>query len=181
MTWDSRIIVQRQVDVIVNKIHQNWWDISFLPPKDLCAKGEHVIKIRIEDSVGNVEKWPYWTYRITDVVPQLDWFDDLTPAELDKITGPKGDKGAVGPAGPVGPQGEQGAAGPVGPPGPKGDVGDIGPQGEGEIGPVGPIGLQGESGPRGEKGEVGNLNMFISGATLLMSIAALVIVWRRTD
>jgi len=178
--WDTKCIAMRKEDVVINKIHQNRWDIVFNPPKDLCSKGTHEIRIWVEDSDNNIIK-KYWSYSITNVVPRLDWFDDLTPAELDKITGPKGDTGDVGPTGPVGPQGEQGDAGPVGPPGPKGDMGDIGPPGEGEIGPVGPIGLQGEPGPRGEKGEVGNLNMFISGATLLMSIAALVVVWRRTD
>jgi len=178
--WDDVPIFQRLEDVIVNKVHQNRWDILFYPPERLCAKGEHKIKFRIEDSSGNTVTWPIWSYTITDVVPQLDWFDDLTPEELKKITGPPGEKGDKGSTGPPGPQGEKGDEGPRGPTGPRGDVGDKGVQGE--IGPIGPTGVQGEigiPGPVGEKGAVGNLNAYISGATLLISITALVIVYRR--
>jgi len=178
--WDGRPIIQRQTDVVINKIHQHRWDITILPPKGLNAKGSHKIQIWVEDTSNVIVKWMYYSYSITDVVPQLDWFDDLTPEELEKIRGPKGDKGDVGPAGPPGSQGETGETGVGGPPGPQGDVGDVGIQGE--IGPIGPAGIQGElgtTGPQGEKGAVGNLNAFISGATLLMSIAALVIVYRR--
>ena len=178
--WDDVPIFQRLGDVIVNKVHQNRWDIPFYPPERLCAKGEHKIKFRIEDSSGNTVTWPIWSYTITNVVPQLDWFDDLSPEELEKITGPEGEKGDVGPSGPQGPQGEKGDEGPKGPTGSQGEIGDVGKQGE--IGPIGPSGIQGEIGPPGpvgEKGAVGNLNAYISGATLLMSITALVIVYRR--
>lgn len=178
--WDGRPIIQRQTDVVTDKIHQHRWDIIILPPKDLNAKGPHKIQIWIEDSSNIIVKWMYYSYTITDVVPQLDWFDDLTSEELEKITGPPGEKGDIGPPGPQGTQGEKGDPGSVGPAGPQGDSGDTGLQGE--VGPIGPIGEQGEigiPGPMGEKGAVGNLNAYISGATLLMSIAALIIAYRR--
>ena len=178
--WDGRPIIQRQTDVVIDKIHQHRWDIIILPPKDLNAKGPHKIQIWVEDSENLIVKWMYYSYTITDVVPQLDWFDDLTPEELEKITGPPGEKGDKGSTGPPGPQGEKGDEGPKGPTGSQGEIGDVGKQGE--IGPIGPSGIQGEigiPGPMGEKGAVGNLNAYISGATLLMSITALVIVYRR--
>ena len=158
--WDDVPIFQRLGDVIVDKVHQNRWDILFYPPERLCAKGEHKIKFRIEDSSGNTVTWPIWSYTITNVVPQLDWFDDLSPEELEKITGPPGDKGDKGDS----------VVGPEGPEGPPGDEGPKGPAGAQGIGIPGPV---------GETGSVGNLNAYISGATLLMSITALVIVYRR--
>jgi len=177
--WDTKCIAMRQADIVINKIHQNRWDIIFNPPKNLCSKGTHNIWIWVEDSDNKIIK-KYWSYSITNVVPQLDWFDDLTPGEIEKIRGPKGDKGDTGSTGPPGPQGEKGDEGPKGPTGSQGDVGDTGLQGEiGPIGLIGPQGKIGVQGPIGEKGAVGNLNAFISGATLLMSIAALVIVYRR--
>ena len=90
VTWDSRIIVKRQGDVIANEKHQNRWDITFYPPKDFCSKGRHTIRIRIEDSAGNIVSWPIWEYTITNTVPKLEWFDDLSSAALAKITGPLG-------------------------------------------------------------------------------------------
>ena len=51
-------------------------------------------------------------------------FDELTPAQIDMLKGPKGDTGAQGPQGPQGIQGPQGEQGPQGPQGPKGEQGD---------------------------------------------------------
>lgn len=55
-------------------------------------------------------------------------FDELTPAQIDMLKGPKGDAGPQGPQGPQGPKGEQGPEGqqgPMGPQGPKGDPGEV--------------------------------------------------------
>jgi len=145
--WDGRSIIRRESDVVVNKVHQHWWDLTFYPPKDLCAKGTHPIEIRIEDSSGNVVKWMYWSYHITDVTPRLDWFDDLTDEELERIRGspgPQGETGETGAPGPGGAQGIPGEEGEIGPPG------SVGPQGyngiDGLVGPIGPAGSQGEPG-----------------------------------
>lgn len=176
VTWDSRIIVQRQGDVITNKIHQNRWDITFYPPKDFCSKGKHTIRIRIEDSAGNIVKWPIWEYTITNTVPQLDWFDDLSAEALAKITGPPG------PQGETGPQGEMGETGLTGPTGSQGDMGlsiegETGPQGI--EGAQGPIGLTGEQGPpgQGEPGKDADTNILT--ASLIISIASiLIVIWK---
>ena len=170
VTWDYRPIFQRLGDVIVNKIHQNRWDITFHPPEEFCSKGPHKIRISIEDSSGNIVEWMIWEYTITNVVPKLEWFDKLSTEELATITGP------------TGPQGEQGIQGEQGPPGPQGEVG---PPGQGEIGPEGPPGPIGEEGPQGKQGTTGqgepgkDANTRILTASLIMSLASILIVlWK---
>lgn len=177
VTWDSRIIVQRQGDVITNKIHQNRWDITFYPPKDFCSKGKHTIRIRIEDSAGNIVKWPIWEYTITNTVPRLEWFDDLSQEAIDKITGPKGETGETGLKGETG---ETGLIGPKGNQGLPGEKGETGPQGiQGEQGSVDPVGPQGDIGPpgQGEPGKDADLNILT--ASLFMSIVSiLIVIWK---
>ena len=169
VTWDYRSIVQRQEDVIINKVHQNRWDITFYPPKDHCAKGRHMIRISIEDSSGNIVEWMVWEYTITDINPRLEWFDDLSPEEIAKITGPPGPEGEPGPQGPEGPPGSQGEPGPIG----QGEPGTIGPQGlPGPEGPLGPIGLQGEMGENAD-------NMVLYASLILSTISFLIVLWDR--
>jgi len=174
VTWDHRTIVQRQGDVVFSKIHQNWWDIAFTPPQDLCAKGKHHIRIRIEDSDGNIVSWPVWEYTITNTVPQVGWFDNLSEEAIAKITGPPGGQGETGP------QGETGETGPIGPQGEEGPPGAQGPIGGGEQGPVGSIGLPGGPGPRGETGPQGETgkseNAIVLYTALILSIASMVTV-----
>lgn len=147
VTWDGRSIIPRESDVVINKVHQHWWDLTFYPPKDLSAKGTHVIRIRVEDSSGNVVKWMYWSYHITDVVPKLDWFDDLTDKELESIRGAPGPQGETGKTGAPGPEGVQGIPGEQGETGPPGSIGPQGNPGtDGLAGPIGPTGAQGEPG-----------------------------------
>lgn len=169
VTWDYRNIVQRLEDVIVNKIHQNRWDITFYPPKDHCAKGKHMIRISIEDSSGNIVEWMIWEYTITNIVPRLEWFDELSPEAIAKIIGPPGPQGEPGPqgdSGGLGPQGE------VGPPGPIGEIGTIGPQGL-----VGPEGPTGSPGPQGEVGKSADNRILYS--SLILSIISILIVLRE--
>ncbi len=174
VTWDYRPIVQRQGDVVFNRVHQNWWDIAFTPPQDLSVKGKHHIRIRIEDSTGNVVSWPVWEYTITNTVPQVEWFDDLSEEAIAKITGPMGPPGEVGETGPPG------AVGPLGEGGPQGELGPQGPIGIGEQGPTGSIGLPGGPGPRGEtggRGEVGKSEpVWVVYTSLVFSIASMVTV-----
>ncbi len=181
--WNHLPIVTRLCDTVIDKKHTYMWDVTFNPPQDLqyLKKGSNTLVFWLEDVDGKIQTYTC-IFTVTDRIPDVSWFNDLPQAYIDKITGPAGEKGDTGLPGPTGPQGETGKEGPKGPTGSQGESGDVGPQGE--IGPIGPAGIQGElggPGPQGEKGEVGNLNIFISGATLLMSIAALVIVWRRTD
>ena len=136
--WDDVPIFQRLGDVIVNKVHQNRWDIPFYPPERLCAKGEHKIKFRIEDSAGNTVTWPIWSYTITNVIPQIDWFDDLKPDQIEKIRGPQGEKGDTGATGPQG-QGVQGIQGERGLQGIDGVQGAVGSKGMGIQGKPGPV------------------------------------------
>ena len=92
-------------------------------------------------------------------------FDELTPAQLEMLKGPKGDTGPQGPQGEQGPEGPQGPMGPkgdTGATGPKGDPGEQGPQGiqgpkgdKGDPGEQGPQGIQGIQGPKGEQGDTG--------------------------
>jgi len=166
--WDSRPIVQRLGDVIEGNIHQHRWDINFYPPDGLCSKGVHTIKIWIEDSENNIVKWPVWKYTITSIVPKIEWFDDLTPEEMAKITGPPGPRGLDGPEGVPGPPGPQGEDGP---PGPMGETGTIGPQGfEGTEGPMGPPGPQGETGERAD-------NLILYASLALSIVAMMVVLW----
>ncbi len=145
--WDGRCVVHRESDVIINKVHQHRWDITFYPLKDLCAKKAHAIRIWVEDSDNNIVKWMYWSYQITDVVPQLDWFDDLTDEQIESIRGPPGPQGETGETGSEGLQGEQGVPGETGEIGPPGSVGPQGDPGtDGLVGPIGPAGSQGEPG-----------------------------------
>lgn len=168
VTWDYRTIVKRQEDVTINKIHQNRWDITFYPPKELCALGKHTIRIRIEDSSGNIVKWPIWEYTITDIIPRIEWFEDLSPEAIAKITGPIGPQGEIGPEGPIGPIGPQGE---IGPPGIQGEIGTIGPQGL-----PGPVGNLGPQGPQGEIGKSADNRILY--ASLILSIISFLIILR---
>jgi len=172
--WDSRVIVQRLEDVIINKVHQHRWDITFYPPENLCAKGDHTIKIWVEDSENNIVKWPVWKYTITNTVPRIEWFDELSEEAIAKITGP------TGPPGPIGPQGEQGIPGPIGPQGEIGPIGDLGPQGEqgptGSIGLPGGPGLQGETGPQGETGK-SEKPIVLYTSLILSIISIMAVIW----
>lgn len=170
ITWDYRTIVYRQEDVVIDKIHQNRWDITFYPPKEHCSIGVHKIRISIEDSSGNIVEWPIWEYTITDIIPRLEWFEDLSPEAIAKITGPigpQGEKGPEGPIGPIGPQGEEG------PPGVQGEIGTIGPQGL--LGPVGDLGPQG---PQGEIGKSADNRILYSSLTLSI-VSILIVLWDR--
>jgi len=163
--WDSRPIVQRLEDVTVNNLHQHRWDINFYPPDGLCNIGEHTIKIWIEDSENNIVKWPIWKYKITSMVPRFEWWDDLSPEFIAKITGPQGIQGEIGPQGIEGPQGIRGPTGQ----GEIGETGTIGPQGL-----AGPEGILGPIGPQGEKGESADNNILY--ASLVLSIVAMMVV-----
>jgi len=167
--WDSRVIVQRQGDVVVNKVHQNRWDLNFYPPKEFCEKGVHAIKIWVEDSSNNIVKWPHYSYTITDINPRLEWFDELSTEAIAKITGPVGPQGEPGPPGegvqgPVGPQGE------MGPPG-QGEPGTPGAQGE-----PGPVGAVGPVGPQGIRGK-GADNLMVYLALILSIISIIKVLW----
>jgi len=176
--WNKLPIITRLCDTVVNKQHTYRWDVIFKPPQDVqyLKKGSNTIVFWIEDIDGKFQVYTC-VFTITDRIPLPSWLDDLTQKQIDEITGPQGEKGDEGPKGPVGPQGERGDDGPFGPTGPQGKQGDEGIQGEiGRIGLLGVQGKEGVAGPQGERGPVGNLNAYISGATLLMSIAALVMV-----
>ena len=173
--WDSRPIVQRESDVVINKIHQHRWDIIILPPKDLCSKGTHAIKIWIEDSSNNIVKWPYYSYTIKDTVPQLEWWGDLPQDFIDMITGPKGEAGETGPRGPQGIQGISGEQGETGATGSEGQRGDPGPQGPVGQALVGPAGIQGESGT-----SVDPLIPYTSLGIASLSLIIAFILWRRS-
>lgn len=171
VTWDYRLLVERQGDVIINKVHQNRWDLKFYPPKDFSSKGVHHIRIRIEDSSGNVVK-SIWSYTITSIIPRLEWWEDLLKNEefMDMITGPPGPQGEPGPQGDIGPLGPQGEIGPHSQ-GEKGETGTIGPQGfEGPVGPKGPKGIQGETGKSAD-------NRILYLALILSIISILVVLW----
>ncbi len=175
--WDTVPIIQRLEDVIVNKVHQNRWDILFYPPERLSAKGAHSITLMIEDSSGNAVKWPSWSYTITNVVPQLDWFAELTEEQLELIRGPPG------------PQGETGETGATGLGGPEGIPGIPGVQGElglpGSVGPRGDPGTEGLGGPAGPPGEPGAsvdpLLPYTAIALSVISLGAFIFLWKRTE
>ena len=166
--WDSRTIVQRQGDEVINGIHQHRWDINFYPPSDFCQKGEHTIRIWVEDSENKIVEWPVWKYTITSIIPRPEWWKDLPPEFIEEITGPPGPQGEIGPEGPQGIEGPQGEAGPLGP---MGEIGTIGPQGfEGSEGP------QGSPGPQGEKGESAD-NLILYSALIMSIVSILVVLW----
>lgn len=175
--WDKVPIFQRLGDDVVNKVHQNRWDIFFYPPERLCAKGEHKITFRIEDSTGNAVNWPAHIYTITNVVPQYDWLAELSEAQRELIRGPPGSKGEKGEKGET-------IVGPMGPEGPLG-VGELGPPGS--VGPRGDpgVGLVGPAGAKGEPGEPGSsVDPMLTYVAIAFSVAALIafiLLWRKTE
>jgi len=177
--WDSRPIVQRESDVIVGRVHQNRWDITFLPPDGLSAKGNHDIKIWVEDSSNNIVKWPYYSYTIKNTVPQLDWFAELTDAQLELIRGLPGPPGEMGETGATG-QGEPGA---LGEEGPAGEPGSVGPQGyNGTEGPAGPVGLAGTPGEPGEPGSsVDPMLTYVAIAFSVAALVAFILLWSKKE
>jgi len=175
--WDSRPIVQRQGDVVVNKIHQHRWDITFLPPQGLNAKGPHDLKIWVEDSSNNIVTWPYWEYTIKNVVPQLDWFAELTEAQLELIRGPPGPQGETGETGATGLEGPEGAQGIPGVQGEVGSPGSVGPRGD-----PGTEGLVGPTGPQGEPGtSVDPTLTYVAIAIAVVALMGMIFLWRRTE
>lgn len=169
--WDDMVIVQRLMDPVVDKIHTYMWDVTFQPPQVplYCKKGSHKVRFRVEDEDANVQYYQL-SFEITDTVPDLSWFDDLTQTELDKITGPPGPKGDPGVQGIPG---EDGITGPQGPAGPQGLQGTQGNPGElGAIGLIGPTGIQGESGLDGSDGKNAPV-LLVYGSLILSAFSSL--------
>ena len=144
--WDDVVIIQRLASPYnpTTQKYARTWDITINPPKTYpyCKKESHLIKIFIEDNLGNsVTK--HWSFKITEFIPPTNWWDSLPQAFFDKIRGPQGPTGPQGPKGDTGPQGPQGPQGIQGPAGPLGAKGSQGPQGY--PGPTGPQGQDANS------------------------------------
>ncbi len=176
--WVDQIIVNGRADTQVGKtnVYKHVWVVSFNPPYG--RKGNtYTIRIVVLSNTGKIYE-RYWTFKMTATVPQLDWFDDLSPEALAKITGP------TGPTGPVGVTGATGEAGPQGVPGGTGNTGSTGPTGpQGEPGPQGPIGPVGEPGEDGIDGVDGTdapmLLVYIALGLSVVSIMCVILLFGR--
>jgi len=140
--WDGCPLVKRLASPQIGKTtsYRRMWDYSFTIPKGYNYKGEHTIRIRVENLAGDITNYAF-KYKVTEGAPPEDWWDDLPKAFIEKIRGPRGERG------PTGPKGEVGSKGPKGE---KGEKGDQGPKGD-----KGVAGSQGDQGPKGNTGEPG--------------------------
>lgn len=168
--WDDVPLIQRQVDWMDGTTHTYIWDVVFQPPQDqqYIATGDHKITIWVEDFDGDIQMGVY-NFRITEIIPDPEWFDQLSDSALEALRGPQGVKGDTGSTGPRGIQGVQGDVGLWGPQGIQGVQGNIGSQGEN--GTQGEPGPQGEQGPTGSPGDTTQLS-----ATLLLTNVAISLI-----
>ncbi len=174
--WGDTCLINGRHDIVIGKTtnYKHEWIIEFNPPYGTKGK-QYTIRVVVITNTGVIyEQWS--TFRMGETIPKLSWFDALTQAELDAVTGPRG------PAGPVGSTGATGEAGPQGIPGATGDsiTGPTGPQGEpgsGEQGPVGPQGEPGEDGIDGESAPVG-LFYIVGGLSVLSTIGVILLFSR---
>ncbi len=168
--WDDVPLIQRQVDWMDGTTHTYIWDVVFQPPQDqqYIATGDHKITIWVENFDGEIQMGVY-NFRITEIIPHPEWFDQLSDSALEALRGPEGVKG------------DTGSTGPRGSTGPQGDTGTWGPQGiqgvQGITGPQGVNGTQGEPGPQGEQGPLGPAGDTTQlSATLLLTNVAISLV-----
>ncbi len=162
--WGDTCLINGQLDkkIGTTAVYKHEWILNFKPPYG--KKGDRInVKVVVITNTGKL--FEVWTqFRMTETIPKLSWFDELTQAELDAITGPQGE------VGPIGPQGEPG------PRGPKGEIGSIGPPGpQAEQGPPGPTGLTGSAGEPGDPGKSAPI-LFVYAALILSVFNTLAIL-----
>lgn len=145
--WDEVTLVSGRKDTTVDAgtdWHEHRWVLSLAVPESKKSEKDHLIRIWVMDSSGNIVKASFY-FKLTEIVPKLEWFDDLPAEFIAQIMGPPGQQGPQGPVGKQGPKGEKGEKGDAGTPG---ETGSTGSQGE-----KGDRGIQGIQGSPGEKGE----------------------------
>lgn len=176
--WDDMCLINGRHDKLIPKsttVYKHEWIIEFNPPYGRKGVGYNVF-VRVLTDTGDI-LYQWSQFKMEETIPKLSWFEALTQAELDAITGPRG------PAGPVGSTGASGVIGPQGIPGATGDKGATGPaglQGEvGEQGPVGPRGEPGEDGIDGKGAPVGLL--YIVGGLSAFSAIGVILLFARRD
>lgn len=173
--WKDTCLINGRHDLVIGKTttYKHEWIIEFNPPYGNKGSKYLVRVIVITDTGEILEQWR--TFTMGETVPRLSWFDKLTQAELDAITGPTGPVGPQGPAGPAGPTGSQGVSGEIGP---KGATGPAGPQGEtGDTGSVGPAGQPGLDGLDGRDAPVAPI--YLAVALSLFSTIGVLLLFRR--
>ncbi len=168
--WDNVPIKgqQRIVSPVSGSLFKWGWDITFTPPEGYNFRGDHRIKIWIEQP-GGEKKELNWEYTILDGMPEPDWFKTLPPEFINEIRGPEGEKGDAGAKGNAGSRGNKGE---------KGNRGQAGL--DGGVGPVGPIGPKGDIGDKGETGSSGNL-IYVVIVMNLITLGLVINLYRRNE
>ncbi len=167
--WGDMCQINGKLDkkIGTTAVYKHEWIINFNPPYG--KKGDRInVKVVVITNKG--ELFEVWTqFRMTQTILKPEYFDTLTQAELDAITGPQGEVGPIGPQGEPGPRGPKGVAGSVGPPG-----------SDGEQGPAGPRGPQGVVGAPGEPGKSAPI-LFVYAALILsvFNTIAILIMFAR--
>lgn len=171
--WDDIPIVKRLTAPYNKntKLYERRWDITISPPTEYpyCSKGDHRIKIVVENTQGKFVTLR-WSFKITTFTPPTHWWNDMPQEFFDKIQGPQGPQGS---------QGRQGSKGESGQRGPKGEQGEQGPQGEGEQGPQGIQGETGTTGPPGKDANTNVTNLSSIGSLFAIIVSALSMVFSR--
>ena len=142
--WDGQPLYKNSKDIQIGTslTYEHRWYVEFKPPSDtsLLEEGDHTIQIWIIRDTGLILKETI-DFEITEIIPQLEWWEELPADFIANLTGPPGTQGPPGPQGESGPRGAQGQPGPAGPRGQPGVDGSVGPPGEeGEKGLPGPAG-----------------------------------------
>lgn len=146
--WDDLNIIQKRADVYIKAVrkYEHRWEITITPPTidpRYTKRGTHSIKIWVMNSTGYVMKRTT-NFKITEQLPQIEWWDDLPDEFIEKIKGEKGDQGLPLEWDDIPDEIIERIKGEKGDKGEKGEKGDRG------------MGLEGERGERGEKGEKGD-------------------------
>ena len=169
--WDNVPIVdqQRIVSPVSGSLFKWGWDITIIPPEGYNYKGDHRIKIWIEQPGGEKKELNY-QYTILDGLPEPEWFDTLPVELINDLRGPAGTQGIPGEKGDKGDLGEQGPQGEAGAKGDAGATGNEGGQGD--------PGVKGEQGSKGEQSTTGYI-VYVALLVSVISLGLTVNIYRR--
>jgi len=149
--WEEVTLVSGRKDITVDETtdwHEHRWVLTLTVPEEKADDKNHMVRIWVMDASGAIVKESFY-FKLTEIIPKLEWFDDLPAEFIADIMGPPGQLGPQGPRGERGQKGEKGDKGDIGTSGATGATGS-----QGETGDRGPQGIQGPSGEAGEDAPV---------------------------